>query len=251
LEQGVALIDVIHRLLPTTILTTVVHDNDGKEIYRGVDRVQEDRIPLHEGLVAVNTLEPITNAKQDDGSVQGIRLADATLVHTSVLVKLDYLESKLNRALKLLQDKPEDALTQLVLAQSRGLDYILNKQDDPLVKAQMALQLAERMAEEGRPEAAKANLKLANNLLELYRGLTAPGDSEQITKLQEEIAKLQGDIGRKDAARSIRAYWDRVASWFVRKPGEMRANTVEENRKAPTSSPTPGATTKTTDHPKK
>jgi hypothetical protein len=86
----------------------------------------------------------------------------------------------------------------------------------------MALQLAERMVEQGREEAAKANLQLAKNHLELYSGLLAKGKSEHVTKLQGEITRLQREIGRKDAAESIRSFWDRVAGWFVQEPGEMR-----------------------------
>src|SRR5208282_3569289 len=123
LESGLSLIGIVRRLLPTTTVTTIVRDNEGKEVYRYVDRVQEDSIPLHEGLVAVNMMEPITDAKQGEAAVHGVRLADAELIHTSVLVKLDYVESKLNRALRLLKDKPEDALAQLALAQSQGVDY--------------------------------------------------------------------------------------------------------------------------------
>lgn len=231
LEKGQALVKVIRELLPTTIVTTVVKDSNDKEVYRYVDRVQEDRIPLFEGQVAVKIMEPIADAKQDDASLQGLRLADAELLHTSMLVELGYIEGKLNRALKLLEDKPEDALTQLVLAQSRGVNFSVNKEDNPLVESQLALQLAERMVEQGREEAAKANLQLARNQLELYRGLLAKGESEHVKKLQDEISKLQGEIGRKDAAESIRGFWDQVAGWFSREPGETRATPEKEAEK--------------------
>jgi YfdX protein len=222
LEKGLALVNVVRGLLPMTIVTTVVHDVDGKEVYRYVDRVQEDRIPLHENLIAVKTVEPITDAKQDEAAVQGLRLADAKLLHTSILLELDYVEGKLNRAIELVDDKPKDALALLMLAQSRGLNFVVNKEDSPLVEAQIALQLAERMVEQGREAAAKANLQLAKNHLELYIGLLAKGKSEHVAKLQREITKLQSEIGRKNAAESIRGFWDQVAGWFVQEPGEMR-----------------------------
>ncbi|MBN1590843.1 MAG: hypothetical protein JW888_15125 [Pirellulales bacterium] len=202
-------------------MTTSVQDANGKEVYRYVDRVQEDRIPLLDGLVAVKILEPITDAKQDDATVQGLRLANADLLHTSVLVELGYVESKLNHALKLLDNDPKEALTQLAFAQSRGITYVVNKEDNPLVEAQMALQLAERMVEQGRKHAAKANLQLAKNHLELYRGLLAEGESEHVKKLQAEITKLQAEMGGKESAKTIRGFWDRVAGWFGREPGEM------------------------------
>lgn len=229
LEKGLALIGIIRRMLPITTVTTIVHDTDGKEAYRYVDRVQEDNIPLHEGLIAVNTMEPISDAKQGEAAVHGVRLADAELLHTSVLVRLDYVENKVNRALRLIKDKPEDAVAQLALAQSQGVDYVVNRQDDPLVKVQMALQVAERMSEEGREEAAKANLQVAKNYLEFYRGLLPVGKTEHVSKLEGEITKLQGEIGRKGASSTIRGFWDRVASWFVRNSGETRATGTDSS----------------------
>jgi hypothetical protein len=116
------------------------------------------------------------------------------------------------------------------MAQSRGITFSIDKEDDPLVEAQMALQIAERMSEQGRELAAKANLQLARNQLELYRGLLAKDESEHVRKLQSEIAKLQGDMGRKDAADTIRGFWDRVASWFTQQPGDMRVTTKETKK---------------------
>lgn len=227
LEKGLALVRVVRELLPTTVVSTVVEDKDGNEVYHYVDRVQQDRIPLHEGLIAVNTMEPITDAKQEEATVQGIRLADADLLHTSVRLELGYVEGKLKGALKLLNDKPEQALEELVMAQARGVTFAIDKQDDPLVEAQLALQLAERMSEQGRDEAARANLQQANNYLELYGGLIANGASEEVRKLQDEISRLQADIGRTDASETIRGFWNRVASWFSAKPGEMRVTATE------------------------
>jgi hypothetical protein len=126
-------------------------------------------------------------------------------------------------------------LAQLQLAQSRGITFTVNKQDDPLIEAQMGLQLAERMVEQGRKEAAKANLQIAKNRLELYRGLLAEGKSEHVRELQDEISKLQSEISRKDAAETIRGFWDRVASWFVRQPGEMEVTTTEPESSKPAS----------------
>ena len=95
----------------------------------------------------------------------------------------------------------------------------------------MALQVAERMSEEGREEAAKANLQVAKNYLEVYRGLLPTDKSEHVSKLEGEITKLQGEIGRSGAPSSIRRFWDRVASWFVRRPGEMRSTGTESATK--------------------
>jgi hypothetical protein len=225
LSNALTLIGVIRDMLPTTTVTTVVEDASGKEVYRHVDRVQEDRIPLHEELIAVNVLEPITEAKQEAAELAGVRLADADVLHTSVLLELDYMERKLNRALKLIEKAEgiEDALVQLRLAQTDGVSYVVNRKDNPLVDAQMALQFAERMVEQGRDRAAQANLQLAKNQLELYRGLIGKAENEAVRKLQDEISKLQTEIGREDAAKTIRGFWDQVTGWFGRQEGETRA----------------------------
>jgi hypothetical protein len=47
LENARKLIKVVRDLLPVTTVTTVVTDVNGKEVYRDVDRVQDDRIPLY------------------------------------------------------------------------------------------------------------------------------------------------------------------------------------------------------------
>jgi hypothetical protein len=224
LEKIKTLIKVVRDLLPTTHVTTVVSDADGKEVYRHVDCVQNDRIPLYEGMVAVEVVEPIAEAKQDAAAIKGLRLADVDLLHTSVLVQLGYIERKVNRALDLLKDKDkcEDALRQLALAQTQGVSFFVDRRDDPLVKAQMALQLAERMVEQERLEAGKANLQLAKNQLVIYRGLIAEGGRQEVRDLEKDITKLQADMLHKDAAEKIRGFWDRVSRWFTRQPGEMR-----------------------------
>jgi hypothetical protein len=223
LEKGLALISVVRQLLPRTEVTTTVQDAQGKEVYRYVDHVQEDRVPLHEGLIAVEVVEPISDAKRDAASIKGVRLADADLLHSSVLVDLDFMERKLKRALEFLKDKPDDAITQLLLAQSVGISFSVNKQDNPLVAAQLALQLAERMVAQNRPEAANANLEQAKYQLDLYRGLVAEGDQEEVRKLAADITKLQGNIKKAGAGVDIREFWHRLTQWFSRESGETRS----------------------------
>lgn len=225
-EKAVSLSKIIRDLLPTTVVTTVVKDADGKEVYRHVDRVQDDRIPLYEGMIAVDVIEPVSDAKREAAEIRGIRLADADLLHTSVLVELSYVDRKLQRAAKLLKDKPEDALHQLELAQTEGVTYAVNREDNPLVAVQRALQLAERMVEQECLEAAGENLQLAKNHLELYRGLVSKKESAKVNKLEKDITALQGEIEKKGAAKKIREFWDRVAGWFIKQPSETE-KTVE------------------------
>ena len=46
MERAESLLKVVRGLLPTTVVTTTVRDAQGKEIYREVDRVQDDQIPI-------------------------------------------------------------------------------------------------------------------------------------------------------------------------------------------------------------
>ncbi len=77
-----------------------------------------------------------------------------------MIADLSYIERKLNCAAALL-DEPDKALAQLLLAQTRGVQTVVNETDDPLVEVQHALRLAERMVEEGKHEAVQDNLRLA------------------------------------------------------------------------------------------
>ena len=111
----------------------------------------------------------------------------AEVTHTVVNLDLSYIERKLNRCLKLLDEKPEDALAQLVLAQNTGVRFSLNKSDHPLVEAQSAMRLAQNIAEQERFEAANAIQTLARNQSERFRGLMGKSADEKVADLDEEM----------------------------------------------------------------
>jgi hypothetical protein len=222
LAHAKTLIKVIRDLLPTTVVTTVVKDNDGKEVYNYVERVQDDQIPLYRGMVAVDVLQTVVDKKKEDAALKGIRLADAELIHTSALLDLAYVERKINRAAKLLKDKPEEALTQLLLARSRGIRLSVHQEDHPLVKAQAAIRVAERMTREGKHEAADENLRLAKLHLDTYRSVLGKEAKADVEKLQKEIQKLAGKTAETGSTEKIRGFWDRVTSWFSQEAGQAR-----------------------------
>lgn len=224
IEKAQALTKVVRELLPVTTVTTVVKDAKGKEVYRDIDKVQDDRIPLYSGMIAMEVVEPIVDAKEEDAALKGLRLADANVIHTSVLADLSYIERKLNRAAALL-DKPEEALAQLALAQTRGIELVVNEADDPLVKVQHALRLAERMVEEGKHEAARDNLRLAQIHLGTYRALLGKEAAKGVQNLEDDIAALMPKTEDKGAAEKIREFWERAVSWFREEPGQ--AHVVE------------------------
>jgi hypothetical protein len=205
---------------------TVVKDARGKEVYRDVDKVQEDRIPLYSGMIATEVVEPIIDAQKTSAELKGLRLADAQVIYTAVLADLSYIERKLNRGMALL-DKPDEALVELALAQTHGIETSVNKVDSPLVEVQHALRLAERMVDEGKYEAAQENLKQAQIQLGVYRTLVGSDAAKEAKQLEDDIAAVMSKVKAEGAASKIREFWERAVSWFREEPGQ--AHVVEED----------------------
>lgn len=232
LQHAQTLIGVIRDLLPTTTVTTIVKDADGREVYRYAEQVQDDQIPLFEGMVTVDVLEAVVDKKKEEASLKGVRLADAELIHSSALLDLSYVERKVDRALALLNNEPADALAQLLYAHSRGVQFVVNREDDPLVKAQSAIRLAERMVREGKHEAAEENLNLAKLHLETYRSVLGEEASARVKELQDEIEALAGRTAEAGSAKEIRGFWDRVTSWFQDEPGAAHVTTGDSENES-------------------
>ncbi len=229
LEKAKVLCGIIRDLLPVTTVTTVVTNAEGTEVYRDVDKVQDDRIPLYSGMIERKVLEPVEDAKKKEVETNGLRLAEADVVHTSVLVDISYVERKIRRALALL-DKPEKALDELGRAQTAGIELSVSEEDTPLVAVQEALRLAERMVEEGKIDAAKDNLQLAQMHLETYRALVGKEAGTKIKKLQDDITEVSAKLHMKEAGAKIRGFWERVVSWF--KKGVHEAHTTAPDQQA-------------------
>jgi hypothetical protein len=229
IENAQKLTKVVRDILPVTTVTTIVKDAKGREIYRDVDKIQEDRIPLYSGMIAMEVIQPIIDAQEEAAALKGLRLADANVIRTSVLADLSYIERKLNRAAALL-DKPEEALAQLSLAQTQGVQLIVNKADNPLVKVQHALRLAERMVEEGKHEAAQENLRLAQIQLGTYRAILGKEAAKDVKQLEDDIVSMISKTKEKDAAAKIRDFWERAISWFREEPGQAHIVMKESDK---------------------
>jgi len=219
IEKAQALVKVVRGLLPTTIVTTTVRDTQGKEVYRDEQRVQDDQIPIYSGAVAMEVVEPIIEAKKDEAALKGVRLADAELIHTAVLVDVNYVERKLTRATELLA-KPQEAAAELAQIQTAGVRFYAHKEDSPLVAVQHALRLAERQVREKKYDGAKLNLQTAKLQLEAYRALVGTGAGVPASNLENEIQKLSGELQTPGAADKIRGMWDKVTGWFTRESGQ-------------------------------
>ena len=224
IEKAQLLAKVVREMLPTTIVKTTLRDAQGKEIYRDEQRVQDDQIPVFAGDVAVEVVQPLVEAKKDEAALKGVKLTEAELIHTAVLVDLNYAERKLKRATELL-DKPKDAAAELALIQAQGVHFFANKEDSPLVDVQHALRLAERMVREKKYEGAKANLQTAKLQVEAYRVLMGEAGGQSASDLEKDIQKLSSEIQNPGAADRIRGMWDKVAGWFRREPGQAHQTT--------------------------
>jgi len=219
IEKAQGLVKVVRGLLPATIVTTTVRDAQGREVYRDEQRIQDDQIPIFSGAVAMEVVEPVIEAKKDEATLKGIKLADAELVRTAVLVDLNFAERKLKRAQELIA-KPQEATAELALIQSGGVRFYAHKEDSPLVDVQHALRLAERMVHEKKYEVAKANLQTAKLQLEAYRALVDIPFGQPVGDLEKDIQKLSGELQSPGAADKIRGMWEQATSWFQRESGQ-------------------------------
>jgi len=234
LAKAESLVKMVRGLLPTTIVTTVTRDAQGKELYRDVQRVQDDQIPIFEGQFAIEAVEPIVEAKKDEAALKGLKLADADLIHTAVLVDLSFVERKLKRAGELLA-KPKEAADELAQAQSQGVHFFARREDSPLVDVQHALRLAERQVQEKKYDGAKANLQLAKLGLDTYRTLIGEEAGKAVVELQTDIQKLSGELHKPEAAGKIRGMWDKVAGWFKHESGQAVQTSPTPTKEQPKS----------------
>ncbi|MEI9898114.1 MAG: YfdX family protein [Chthoniobacter sp.] len=231
IEKAQILAGIVRKLLPSTTVTTIVKDAQGQEVYRDLQKVQEDQIPIFAEDIAVEVVEPLVEAKKDQAALKGLKLADADVIHTSVLADLGYIERKLARASQLLS-KPEEAAAQLALAQDVGIRFTAHKEENPLVEVQHALRLAERMVQEKKYEGAKANLEAAKLRLDAYRGLVGASEAKSAADLEKEIEKVSGELEKPGVAGRIRGMWDKATSWFTRETGQAHETAPTEKREA-------------------
>ena len=228
LEEALSLAKLVRELLPITVISTTVKDSHGVEVYRYEDRVQADRIPIFQGMIAVEVVQPIIEAKRQEAALRGVQLADTELVHTSVLLDLDFVERRIKRALGQL-GQPKEALAALQEAQAQGVIFNAHKEDNPLVEVQSALRLAEQQVREGKFEGANANLQVARVQLETYRTLVGEAAGQSVSQLDQEINALQQKIREPGAADTIRGFWNRVTGWFHTEPGKAEQTTEKKS----------------------
>jgi YfdX protein len=230
IEHAQNVASIVRDMLPVTIVKTRVEDSNGKTVYDYTEEVQDDRISIYESTLMIEVVKPIIEAQKDEAALQGLALHDADFIYTSALLDLGYVERKLRRAAELLDDK-EQALRQLILAQTQGLQMKVNKEDSPLVKAQAALQLAERMVGENKVEGAKANMQLARLYLDSYQSLLGDPNATEVKSLRQKMDDLSGTLNgggmateeARDVSRGlIQGFWETVTGWMTEEPGQAQ-----------------------------
>src|SRR4051812_30599886 len=107
-DKGKEAIKAIRALLPRTTVHTRTTAPDGKAIYEDEREVQEDRVPLYEGMVQARTLAPILAARRDTAQVAGVRLVESEAISTAVTADLDLVEAQLGKAARSLDDRKSD-----------------------------------------------------------------------------------------------------------------------------------------------
>jgi flagellin-specific chaperone FliS len=227
-EKGREAIRAVRALLPRTTVRTRTTAPDGKVIYEDEREVQDDRVPLFEGMLHARTLAPILAARRDASQVAGVRVVESETISTEVTADLDYVEAQLGRAARALDDnKSDDAIRALILAQVQGVDFRYNKEDTPLAEARDAIWLAKRALEENNATQAQANLAVARQRLEVYRQVLPEDRRQEISQLLTEVGQLERQLqheGNQPASSAERSrqrntatgWWDRLNGWFKR-----------------------------------
>ncbi len=231
-DQGRQALKAIRSMEPRTTVRTRTKAPDGKVIYTDEREVQEDRVPLFEGMLHTQTLAPIVEAKRDAaeagaGEVKGVRLVESESIRTEAFADLGVVDSQLQRAAKALEhNQPGDAARALMLAQVRGVEFRYSREDSPLAEARDAIWLARRSLEENNAEQARFNLSEARQRLRLYRAVAPKERQADIDRMLKEAEQLEGQL-HKEAAQgpatpaertrqgnAVTRWWEQVNHWF-------------------------------------
>jgi len=228
IDKGRGAIRAIRALLPRTSVHTRTTAPNGEVIYEDEREVQEDRVPMFEGMLHVQTMAPIVAAKRDAADVEGVQLVGTSLLSTQVMVDLGVVEAQLARAAKALEaNKNAEASEALVAAQVRGVDFNYHKEDSPLAEARDAIWLAKRALEENNSAQARANLEIARQRLKIYREIMPEDRQKEVDQLLAEVGQLDGKLLQESSqaqptsaaertrqGNAVTQWWDRVNSWF-------------------------------------
>jgi len=224
IKKALTLTGIVRKMLPITTVTTIVKDAKKNETYRDTELVQDEQIPIYDFMIETDVIDPLITTKHRKLSVKGIRLDEADMVHTTVLLNLGYIERKLNQAAKILDKKPNEALEVLVFAQDKAIRISFREEHNALLEAQRALRLAERMVEEKNYNAARQDLNVARFSLETYTEVGGGGKDKDVEAMIKEVDQISNKIDQNGAIGKIRKSWHRITKkisdriWKTHKP---------------------------------
>jgi hypothetical protein len=228
-EKGQQALKAIRALLPRTSVRTRTTAPGGQVVYEDEREVQEDRVPIFEGMLHAQTLAPIVEAKRDASApeVRGVRLVESESIRTEAFADLGVVEGQLRKASKALENhKPDDASLALGLAQVRGVEFRYSKEDSPLAEARDALWLARRSLDENNAEQARFNLNVARQRLRVYREIAPKERHADVDKMLKEADELEGQLHNETAknpasgaertrqGNSVTRWWEQINGWF-------------------------------------
>jgi hypothetical protein len=231
-DQGQRALKAIRALLPRTSVRTRTEAPDGQVIYEDRREVQEDRVPLFEGMLHAQTLAPIVEARRDASAaeaaeVKGLRLVGSESIRTEAVADLGVVEGQLRRAAKALEEhKPAEAAQALAMAQVRGVDFRYSQEDSPLAEARDAIWLARRSLEENNVTQARSNLGAARQRLRIYREIAPKERQADVDRMLKEADELEGHLHKEttqnpasqaDRARqgsTVTRWWEQINGWF-------------------------------------
>lgn len=238
-NKGQTAIKAVRAILPTTAVHTKTTGPDGKVVYEDDRELQEDRVPLFEGMISTKTLAPIVAAKEDSQDaveLKGVCLVGSETIVTEAFADLGYVEGQLDRAAKALSDNKGDVATKaLALAQVRGVDFRYHKEDAPLAAARDALWLAKRALDANNSTQAQANLNVARQQLEIYRQLLPEGQRQDVTQMMNEVSQLDAKLRQETAqppnpagnkvgepertrqGNAVTRWWEQINGWFKKR----------------------------------
>jgi len=223
LKDAKNLIDIARKLLPVNLVTTVVRDTEGTEVYNDTEIVQDDVIPLYQVGESIDSFNEILNFKKS--AIEGKEFLGRINLNATVLADLGYIEQKIQYAMQLVDDSQnEKARQQLLLAKSLGTDVRFSETENPLVDAQKAFNVAEKMVHEKKYDAARMNLNMAKIKLLTYAELAGKHNAGEAQQLRTEIDMLIGKLNERGAAGKIHAMWHKTMRLFEKHPSQATPN---------------------------
>jgi hypothetical protein len=196
LKKAGDLVGIIQKLLPTTKISVVVKDKDGKVLYQDEHQIKMDSIPIMQNVIVVDLLRPLVAdkakaAKEDD---TGFQLTDSELVAMQVSVDVDFLARRIHDAEKALKSDQGKAADMLAAAIEDGVDVATAEFAQPLVEVRDALWFAHRAVANHKYAEAKANLATAREQLATYNHLLSPAEQKEASTLANDIQQIENEL---------------------------------------------------------